>query len=73
MKVFISFDMEGVAGIVDWSQCIPPGQPYEEGRRLLLGEVNLEWQPRPNRALLHDRHANRTEVIVPFVHSGRSR
>jgi D-amino peptidase len=40
MKVFISFDMEGVAGIVDWSQCIPPGRPYAEGRRLLLGEVN---------------------------------
>ena len=40
MKVFISFDMEGVAGIVDWSQCRPPGQPYEEGRALLLGEVN---------------------------------
>ncbi len=40
MKVFISFDMEGVAGIVDWSQCLGPGQAYEEGRRLLLGEVN---------------------------------
>ena len=40
MKVFISFDMEGVAGIVDWSQCRGPGQAYEEGRRLLLGEVN---------------------------------
>jgi D-amino peptidase len=40
VKVFISFDMEGVAGIVDWSQCRPPGQPYEEGRGLLLGEVN---------------------------------
>lgn len=40
MKIFISFDMEGVAGIVDWSQCAPPGQPYEEGRALLLGEVN---------------------------------
>jgi D-amino peptidase len=40
VKVFISFDMEGVAGIVDWSQCIAPGRPYEEGRRLLLGEVN---------------------------------
>ena len=40
MKIFISFDMEGVAGIVDWSQCGPPGQPYEEGRALLLGEVN---------------------------------
>src|ERR1700733_13815943 len=40
MKIFISFDMEGVAGIVDWSQCRAPGQPYEEGRLLLLGEVN---------------------------------
>jgi len=40
VKVFISFDMEGVAGIVDWSQCRGPGQPYEEGRALLLGEVN---------------------------------
>jgi D-amino peptidase len=40
VQVFISFDMEGVAGIVDWSQCRAPGQPYEEGRRLLLGEVN---------------------------------
>jgi D-amino peptidase len=40
MRIFISFDMEGVAGIVDWSQCRAPGQPYEEGRALLLGEVN---------------------------------
>jgi D-amino peptidase len=40
VKVFISFDMEGVAGIVDWSQCRAPGPAYEEGRLLLLGEVN---------------------------------
>ena len=40
VKVFISFDMEGVAGIVDWAQCGPPGYAYEEGRALLLGEVN---------------------------------
>ena len=40
VKVFISFDMEGVAGIVDWSQCGPDGHGYAEGRALLLGEVN---------------------------------
>lgn len=39
VKVFISFGMEGVAGIVDWAQCRPPGQAYEKGRALLLGEV----------------------------------
>ncbi|MFF5082254.1 FtsK/SpoIIIE domain-containing protein [Actinoplanes sp. NPDC000266] len=27
----------------------------------------LEWQPRPNRALLHDRHADRTVTLVPFL------
>jgi D-amino peptidase len=33
--------MEGVAGIVDWSQCRPSGGPaYETGCRLMLGEVN---------------------------------
>jgi hypothetical protein len=26
----------------------------------------LEWRPRPNRALFHDRHTGRTTVIVPF-------
>ena len=25
MKIWISFDMEGVAGIVDWDQCRPDG------------------------------------------------
>lgn len=41
VKVFISLGMEGVAGIIDWAQCRPPGQAYEEGRALLLGEVNV--------------------------------
>ena len=33
MRVFVSVDMEGVAGIVDWEQCRGPGPAYEEGRR----------------------------------------
>src|SRR4051812_39016564 len=41
VRIFISFDMEGVAGIVDWSQCQPSGgAAYERGCALLLGEVN---------------------------------
>ncbi|GAA5196981.1 FtsK/SpoIIIE domain-containing protein [Rugosimonospora acidiphila] len=38
---------------------------------ILLHEPGLGWQPRPNRALLHDRHSGSTEVIVPFIHGGR--
>jgi D-amino peptidase len=40
MRVFISSDMEGTAGIVDWAQCRGPGVEYEMGRRLLVAEVN---------------------------------
>jgi D-amino peptidase len=40
VKVFISADMEGVAGVVDWEQCRVGGAGYDVGCRLLLGEVN---------------------------------
>ena len=33
---------------------------------LMLGQP-VDWHPRPNRALLHDRHADRSVTIVPFV------
>ncbi|WP_089294993.1 FtsK/SpoIIIE domain-containing protein [Actinoplanes regularis] len=33
---------------------------------LMLGRP-VDWQPRPNRALLHDRHTDRTSTVVPFV------
>ncbi|MFI5897998.1 FtsK/SpoIIIE domain-containing protein [Actinoplanes sp. NPDC051513] len=33
---------------------------------LMLGRP-VDWHPRPNRALLHDRHADRTVTIVPFL------
>ncbi|HTW19410.1 MAG TPA: M55 family metallopeptidase [Mycobacteriales bacterium] len=40
MKVFLSSDMEGTAGIVDWAQCSGDGLEAIAGRRLLLDEVN---------------------------------
>ena len=41
MKIYISADIEGVAGIVDWEQCRPSGgAAWQEGRELLTAEVN---------------------------------
>ena len=40
MRVVIWVDMEGIAGIENWDQ-VTSGKPqYDEGRRLLTGEVN---------------------------------
>ena len=38
---------------------------------LLVGDHTLTWQPRPNRALLLDRHDQRQQLFVPFVRPGR--
>ena len=40
MKVYVSSDMEGTAGVVDWSQCLAPEPEYEYYRGLLQAEVN---------------------------------
>src|SRR5260221_3263770 len=40
MKVFLSSDREGRAGVVDWEQCVGDGREAAAGRRLLLAEVN---------------------------------
>lgn len=40
MKVFLSTDLEGTAGVVDWEQCRSGGAGYETAVELLTGEIN---------------------------------
>jgi D-amino peptidase len=61
MKVFLSVDMEGVAGIVAWEQCIAGGDDYAMGRELVLGEVNA--------AITGAIAAGATEICVNDAHS----
>ena len=61
MKVFVSVDLEGVAGISDWEQCIPGGDDYALGRELALGEVNAAiegaLQAGASQILVNDSHS----------------
>jgi hypothetical protein len=59
-------DTGGSAGREDVAGVVLLNVPATDAA-IFLGELDLDWQPRPNRALFHDRHAARTEVIVPFV------
>jgi D-amino peptidase len=61
VNVFISVDMEGVAGIVDWAQCIAGGDDYALGRELVIGEVNA--------AIAGCRDAGATRILVNDSHS----
>ncbi|GAB3577593.1 M55 family metallopeptidase [Leifsonia lichenia] len=62
MKVWISFDMEGVAGIVDWDQCRPGSGPsYALGCDLLQDEVNA--------AITGAIAGGATEIVLNDSHS----
>jgi D-amino peptidase len=61
MRIYLSSDMEGTAGIVDWAQCVGPGPLYEEGRELLLAEVNA--------AIDGAVAAGASEIVVNDSHS----
>lgn len=61
MKVFLSTDMEGTAGVVDWEQCIGDGPQAVAGRRLLLAEVNA--------AIEGALAGGATEIVVNDSHS----
>jgi D-amino peptidase len=61
MKIFISSDMEGTAGVVDWEQCRPGQQDYEHYRGLLQAEVNAAIDGAnaaggPHEFLVNDSH-----------------
>ena len=61
MKVFLSTDMEGTAGVVDWSQVRGPSQEYEYYRGQLQAEVNA--------AIDGALAAGATEFLVNDSHS----
>ncbi|MEO3780234.1 M55 family metallopeptidase [Micromonospora sp. B11E3] len=64
MKVFVSSDMEGVAGVVDWEQVSAGGPRYEYFTQLLTGEINA--------AIEGAIAAGATEFVVNDAHSKMS-
>jgi D-amino peptidase len=61
MKIFISSDMEGTAGVVDWDQCVAGGSQYAYYTELLTGEINA--------AIEGATAAGATEFLVNDSHS----
>jgi D-amino peptidase len=76
VKIFISSDMEGTAGVVDWSQC-RHGQPeYAYYRTLLQEEVNAAIEGAmaggADQFLVNDSHSTMSN-LRPDALAGRAR
>lgn len=60
MRVFVSIDMEGISGIVDWSEVDRTQGEYSFARKLMVGDLNA--------AILGATEAGADEVVVSDAH-----
>jgi D-amino peptidase len=76
MKVFLSTDMEGTAGVVDWAQCLPGEPEYDVFRRLLLDEVNSAidgaCDAGASEFLVNDSHSSMRNLFPTRLHGRAS-
>ncbi|AJT62809.1 M55 family metallopeptidase [Streptomyces chattanoogensis] len=76
MKIFLSSDMEGTAGVVDWAQCRPAEPEYAYYRGLLQEEVNAAIEGAQaggaTEFLVNDAHSAMAN-LRPDALAGRSR
>jgi D-amino peptidase len=76
MKVFISTDFEGVAGIVDWDQIMVGSHDYALGRRLLLGELNAAIDGATDAGadafVVNDSHSSMRNLEPDLLHGRAS-
>jgi D-amino peptidase len=71
VDVFISADIEGVAGVASWSQVTPGADDYAIGRRLMIGEVNAAiagaYDAGATRVVVNDSHSRMTNLTPDEV------
>jgi len=75
-KIYLSTDIEGTAGVVDWGQVLGPSQEYEVGRRLLLAEINSAIDGAAEAGatafLVNDAHATMANLPPAAIHPRHS-
>src|SRR6266567_2960328 len=67
-KIFISVDMEGIAGVVQPAQLGPDGFEYQRAREWMTGEVNAAIagirESGPAEVVVCDSHGNGQSVLI---------
>jgi D-amino peptidase len=67
MKIYISVDMEGIAGIVHVDQTRPDGQDYRVGRELMTAETNAAalgaFDAGAKEVLVNDSHGDMRNLL----------
>ncbi len=72
MKVYISVDMEGSSGIVDWGQVTDGDREYERGRKLMTADANAAVEGAlaggASQVLVADSHGSKMNLLIEDLH-----
>ncbi len=72
MKVYISCDAEGIAGIADWDQCLRDKMDYKMGRELMTKEVNAAVEGAlaagAKQIIVNDSHDGMINLLPEELH-----
>ena len=67
-KIYISCDLEGVSGIVNWDQTGSQGHDYGRARKLMTAEVNSAiagaFEGGASYVLVNDAHGSMTNILI---------
>ncbi|MBA1337061.1 MAG: D-aminopeptidase dipeptide-binding protein DppA [Firmicutes bacterium] len=72
MKIYISVDMEGICGIVNWDCTSESGYDYHRARSLMTGEVNAAirgaLKAGASEVIVNDSHNKMTNIVIEDLH-----
>ena len=72
LKIFISVDMEGVAGVVSGKECSPSGRDYDYFRKLMTLETNAAIEGSlaagATEIIVRDGHGSKTNILPDLLH-----
>ena len=73
MRVYISVDMEGIAGVVHWADTKLEGVEYERARRWMTGEANAAIEGAlaagATEVVVNDSHGHMRNLLVEELHT----
>lgn len=72
MRVYISCDMEGVAGVNDWDYAMRDKMDYQHGRKLMIGECNAAVEGAldagAKKIVVNDSHNGMINLLPEEMH-----
>ncbi len=72
MKIFVSADMEGVAGVVHGGSTMQPHPDYHRYQKFMTNEVNAAiegaFESRAQEVLINDGHGSMRNILIEDLH-----